>query len=319
MAGTSLLTLIDDVATLLDDISVMTKVAAKKTAGVLGDDLALNAEQVTGISAKRELPVIWKVAKGALLNKVIIVPAALLISAFVNWLIIPLLMCGGAFLCYEGFHKVFHKLFHHDDEKKQKDALRKAAAKSQEEVLKFEKKKIKGAIRTDFILSAEIIVITLGVVGQEPLGVQVGVLSVVALGMVVVVYGLVGGIVKIDDVGLALTQKEGEGAMTQATHAVGEWILEAAPIFMKGLGIVGTAAMFLVGGGIFAHNIPPIEDLIHKVALAAGPLEIVVPTVMNGILGIIIGGVLMPIVGAASKLKNSVTDPDEAEEQPASE
>jgi hypothetical protein len=319
MAGTSLLTLIDDVATLLDDVSVMTKVAAKKTAGVLGDDLALNAEQVTGISAKRELPVIWSVAKGAFVNKVILVPAALLISAFVNWLIVPLLMCGGAFLCYEGFHKVFHKLFHHDDEKKEKDALRKAAAKSQEEVMKFEKKKIKGAIRTDFILSAEIIVITLGVVGKEPLGVQVGVLTAVALGMVVVVYGLVGGIIKIDDLGLALTKKEGNGRIAQATRAIGEWILEAAPVLMKGLGIVGTAAMFLVGGGIFAHNIHAVEAFFHDLAVAAGPLEIVVPTILNGILGIIIGGVLMPIVGAASKLKSSVTGEDASEEQPASE
>ena len=318
MAGTSLLALIDDVATLLDDVSVMTKVAAKKTAGVLGDDLALNAEQVTGISAKRELPVIWAVAKGGLLNKVILVPAALLISTFVNWLIIPLLMCGGAFLCYEGFHKVFHKIFHHDDEKKDKEKLRKAA-RSEEEMMKFEEKKIKGAIRTDFILSAEIIVITLAVVGQEPLGVQVGVLSAVALGMVIVVYGLVGGIIKIDDLGLALTKKEGEGRLTQAAHALGEWILQAAPVLMKGLGIVGTAAMFLVGGGIFAHNIHAIEELIHQWAAATGPLEIIVPTLLNGVLGILVGAILMPIVGAAARAKNAVVGDDEEEQPAASE
>jgi hypothetical protein len=323
MAGTSLLALIDDVATLLDDVSVMTKVAAKKTAGVLGDDLALNAERVTGISAKRELPVIWEVAKGATVNKVILVPAALLISAFVSPLINILLLLGGGYLCYEGFHKVFHKLFHHDDEKKNKSELIKAASKSKEAMMKFEDKKISGAVRTDFILSAEIIVITLNVVKAEPLSVQVGVLIAVALGMVIVVYGLVGGIIKLDDLGIALTQREGDGPTDQATRAIGEWIVDAAPVLMKTLGIVGTAAMFLVGGGIVAHVFHDVEVFFASLAAAAGPAEFIVPTLLNGLLGLILGGVLMPIVSAGAKIKDSVTggegEQDATEdEQPAS-
>ena len=296
MAGGSLLTLIDDIATLLDDVSVMTKVAAKKTAALVGDDLAVNAQQVTGISARRELPVIWAVAKGAAINKAILIPAALLISAFIPWAIIPLLMLGGAYLCYEGAHKVHQKLFHSDTDKQDKEQLKKAFRDPKVDLVAFEEKKIKGAIRTDFILSAEIIVIALGTVTAATLMVQLGVLIAIGAIVVVAVYGLVAGIVKIDDLGLHLAQRGG------GLGRFGEWLIGASPMLMKGLGIVGTIAMFLVGGGIFAHNIPQIEHLFKDWAALTGPLAAVTKLSLEGLLGIAIGAVIVAVLSAGSRL-----------------
>ncbi len=310
MAGTSLLALIDDIATILDDISVMTKVAAKKTAGVLGDDLALNAEKVTGVAADRELPVVWAVTKGATLNKVILIPAALLISAVASFMITPLLMLGGGFLCYEGFHKVFHKLFHKDEEH-EKQELVEAFKNPEIDMVEFEKEKIKGAIRTDFILSAEIIVIALGTVAEEPFITQLAVLTAIGIGLNFVVYGLVAGIVKLDDVGLALANKEG------GISKVGDAILFLAPWLMKTLSVVGTAAMFLVGGGIIAHSIHQIADLIHVAEEASGALAVVVPTLLNGVVGIITGGLISGVVAGAGAVIGAVKG-DSPEEPAAS-
>ncbi len=296
MAGASLLSLLDDIATLLDDVSVMTKVAARKTAALVGDDLAVNADQVTGVSAKRELPVIWAVAKGAALNKVILIPAALLISAFIPWAIVPLLMLGGAFLCYEGAHKVHQKLFHSDADKQEKDELRKAFRDPEVDLVAFEKEKIKGAIRTDFILSAEIIVIALGAVAAATLGVQLGVLIAISTLVVVGVYGLVAGIVKIDDLGVQLSERGG------ALGRFGEWLIDASPVVMKGLGIFGTIAMFLVGGGIFSHNIPAIEHLFKAWAALAGPLEAVAQLLLDGLLGVVIGVIVVAIISLGARL-----------------
>ena len=299
MAGASLLSLLDDIATLLDDVSVMTKIAAKKTVGLVGDDLAVNAEQVTGVSAKRELPVIWAVAKGAALNKVILIPAALLISAFIPWAIVPLLMLGGAFLCYEGAHKVHQKLLHSHAEEEQKEQLKKAFRDPGVDLVAFEKKKIKGAIRTDFILSAEIIVIALGSVTAATLGVQLGALIAVSMLVVVGVYGLVAGIVKIDDLGIHLSRRGG------VPGRFGEWLIDASPMLMKGLGIVGTIAMFLVGGGIFSHSIPPIERLFEDWAALTGPLKAVTPLLLNGLLGVAIGAVIVALFAAGARLKGN--------------
>jgi predicted DNA repair protein MutK len=263
MAGSSLLALLDDIATLLDDVAVMSKVAAKKTAGVLGDDLALNAEQVSGVAANRELPVVWAVAKGSMWNKVILVPAALAISALIPWAIVPLLMIGGLFLCYEGVEKLAHRWLHSkDDDERHRAELLEAAARSKADVLAFEKNKIKGAIRTDFILSAEIIVITLGTVAAASFGKQVAVLSTIAIGITVIVYGLVAGIVKLDDLGLYLNRLEGAGKAAQ--RQIGAWILIAAPYLMKTLSVVGTAAMFMVGGAIIVHGIPALHHLVQQ-------------------------------------------------------
>jgi predicted DNA repair protein MutK len=263
--ASSLLALLDDIATILDDVSVMTKVAAKKTAGVLGDDLALNAEQVSGVRAERELPVVWAVAKGSVRNKLILVPAALGISALLPWAVTPLLMIGGLFLCYEGVEKIAHKLLHRKEEDEAHRAAHVAAlAHSREELLAVEKDKIKGAIRTDFILSAEIIVIALGTVANREFVVQVGVVAGIAALMTVGVYGLVAGIVKLDDLGLRLSQ------MTRAAaRSVGRAILLAAPWLMKFLSVAGTAAMFLVGGGILTHGVHAVGEWIDHAALDA--------------------------------------------------
>lgn len=296
MAGTSLLSLLDDIATLLDDVAVMTKVAARKTATLVGDDLAVNAEQVTGVSAKRELPVIWAVAKGATVNKVILIPAALLISAFIPWAIVPLLMLGGAFLCYEGAHKVHHKLFHKQADKQEKEQLKQAFRDPEVDLVAFEKEKIKGAIRTDFILSAEIIVIALGAVAASTLAVQLGVLIAISVFVVVGVYGLVAGIVKIDDVGIQLSKRGG------GIGRVGEWLINASPVVMKGLGIVGTVAMFLVGGGIFSHNIPWIEHLFKSWGSMVGPLESVTLLLLDGFLGVVIGAIIVAALSLGARL-----------------
>ncbi|UVL17811.1 MULTISPECIES: DUF808 domain-containing protein [unclassified Pseudomonas] len=296
MAGSSLLVLIDDIATVLDDVSLMTKVAAKKTAGVLGDDLALNAQQVTGVRAEREIPVVWAVAKGSLVNKAILVPAALLISAFIPWAVIPLLMVGGAYLCFEGFEKLAHKFLHSKAEDDAQHEARKAAvADEQVDLVAFEKSKIKGAVRTDFILSAEIIAITLGTVADAPLSQQIIVLSGIAIVMTLGVYGLVAGIVKLDDLGLWMTKKA--SALSQA---VGNGILRAAPYMMKSLSVIGTAAMFLVGGGILVHGIAPLHHAIE--AFADGRGGALTGALLNGVVGVIAGAVVLAVVSVVGKL-----------------
>ncbi|KHO65771.1 MULTISPECIES: DUF808 domain-containing protein [Pseudomonas] len=298
MAGSSLLALLDDIATLLDDVSVMTKVAAKKTAGVLGDDLALNAQQVTGVKADRELPVVWAVCKGSLLNKAILVPAALLIAAFAPWAITPLLMLGGAFLCYEGFEKIAHRLLHsRDEDASDHDQRLEAVANPAVDMKTFERDKIKGAIRTDFILSAEIIAITLGAVAGAPFVQQVLVLSGIALAMTVGVYGLVAGIVKLDDLGLYLSQ-----SASSLAQRAGRGILGAAPWLMKGLSVAGTAAMFLVGGAILVHGLPPVQRVIDQLAqrtaaLPAGEvLAFLAPTLLAALFGILVGALIVGLL-----------------------
>ncbi|WP_437652455.1 DUF808 domain-containing protein [Sorangium sp. So ce1182] len=298
MAGSSLLALIDDIATVLDDVAVLTKVAAKKTAGVLGDDLALNAQQVTGVNADRELPVVLAVAKGSLLNKAILVPAALAISAVIPWAVTPLLMVGGAFLCYEGFEKIAHKLLHseHDDEAHHAELVQ-ALTDPKIDVVAFEKEKIKGAVRTDFILSAEIIAITLGTVADSPLVTRVVVLTGIALLMTVGVYGVVAGIVKLDDAGLHLTRQS-----SAAQQSLGRGILKAAPWLMKGLSVAGTAAMFLVGGGILTHGVPWLHHHIEDMTHGAGPvIGAVVPSLADAVVGVVAGAVLLGVVTAVKR------------------
>lgn len=309
MAGSNLLTLIDDIASLLDDVAAMTKVATKKTAGVLGDDLALNAQQVAGVSVDRELPVVWAVAKGSMVNKAILVPAALAISALAPWAIIPLLMLGGAFLCFEGFEKLAHKFLHSKAEDQQHhEELVKAVADPAVDLVAFEKEKIKGAVRTDFILSAEIVVISLGTIASATFGKQVAVLVGIALIMTVGVYGLVAGIVKLDDAGLYLSKKAGTLPRT-----LGRGLLVTAPYLMKALGIAGTAAMFMVGGGILTHGIPALHHLIegisHKAGLVpglGGVLQALVPTIMDALTGIVAGALILLIVTAAKRVYQGV-------------
>ena len=264
--ATSLLALLDDIATLLDDVAVLSKVAAQKTTGVLGDDLALNAQQVAGVAAERELPVVWAVCKGSFVNKAILVPAALLISMLVPWLVTPLLMVGGAYLCFEGFEKLAHKFLHSAQEDAAHEAeLMQALNDPAVDLLALEREKVQGAIRTDFILSAEIIAITLGIVQSSAWPTQLAVLSGIALVMTIGVYGLVAGIVKLDDLGLYLSRRK-----AAATAALGRAILRAAPWLMKALSVAGTAAMFLVGGGILVHG---LTFLPHWEGLAALALD----------------------------------------------
>ena len=301
MAGSSLLALIDDIATLLDDVASMTKVAAGKSAGVLGDDLALNAEQVSGVRADRELPVVWAVAKGSLLNKMILVPGAMAISYFIPWLIVPLLMLGGLYLCFEGFEKVAHKLIHSRDEGDKHHAeLLSAVGSNEVNIVEFEKQKIKGAIRTDFILSAEIIVLTLGTVAAESLAVQLGVLLGISLLVTVGVYGLVAGIVKLDDLGLYMVRKADAATMTRK---VGRGIVMAAPKLMKVLSIVGTIAMFLVGGGILVHGLPLLHHFVeHLIVDMDALLHWLVPVLLDALVGIVAGAVVLAIVESGKKL-----------------
>ncbi|WP_440222679.1 DUF808 domain-containing protein [Dokdonella sp. MW10] len=298
--ASSLFVLLDDIATVLDDVSVMTKVAARKTAGVLGDDLALNAQQVSGVRAEREIPVVWAVAKGSLLNKLILVPAALLISAFAPWAVIPLLMIGGAFLCYEGVEKLVHSLFHRGGD----DGHLQAVADENVDLVAVEKEKIKGAIRTDFILSAEIIVITLGTVAEAEFMLRVATLVAIALLMTIGVYGLVAGIVKLDDAGLWLSRREGEGAGTKAARAFGRGILYTAPWLMKTLSVVGTAAMFLVGGGILTHNVAALHHAIVGI-VPAGLLGTLASMGIDAVLGILAGLVVLAVVAGFKRLRGT--------------
>ena len=296
MAGASLFALLDDIAALLDDVALLTKVAAKKTAGVLGDDLALNAQQVTGVSANRELPVVWAVAKGSLVNKAILVPAALAISAWLPWAITPLMMIGGAFLCYEGVEKLAHKFLHSKEEDQAHKAERvKVLADEKVDLVAWEKDKIKGAVRTDFILSAEIIVLSLGVISNAPFGQQVAALVAIALGMTVFVYGLVAGIVKLDDIGAWLLDKG------RALAALGRGLLYATPWLMRGLSVAGTAAMFLVGGGILVHAIPALRHFV--IGLAPANLEWLANALGSVVVGILIGAVVLVAVTAFQRMR----------------
>mgnify|MGYP006078022399 CR=1 FL=1 len=310
MAVVGLLALLDDIATVLDDVAVMSKIAAKKTAAVLGDDLALNAQQVTGVAAERELPVVWAVAKGSFKNKLILVPAALLISVVAPWLIVPALMLGGSYLCFEGFEKVYHSLFHKKQVEVEHAELHEALLDPEVDLVEFENKKIKGAIRTDFILSAEIIVITLGTAQDASFLTQVIVVSLIAAVMTVGVYSLVAGIVKLDDAGLYLMREEGKGLWPRFKRSVGELMLSFCPHLMKWLSILGTIAMFLVGGGILVHGIPPLHHFFDYSAELSSSLpafgtvvSALVPTLLNGLVGLVAGAALVFVVTLFNKFR----------------
>lgn len=323
--------LLDDIAALLDDVAVMTKVAARKsvamaddvgvmskvamqkTAGVLGDDLALNAEQVAGVKSDRELPVVWAVAKGSLLNKVVLVPAFLLISFFVPWLITPLLMVGGAFLCFEGVEKILHALqkrkstitLQEDFEQAKAQGVAQSSIKAAKErgvdPIEYEKQKISGAVRTDFILSAEILAIALSTISQESLSRQIAVLVIVALAITVFVYGVVACIVRMDDVGNALMRKD-----SPALQALGRGLIAFTPWLMKGLSIVGTAAMFLVGGSLLVHGIAPLQAWVEASLLAqGGAVAMVVPLLVHVVVGAAIGGVIVALVSAWHSMRGT--------------
>ncbi|MDR7342882.1 putative DNA repair protein MutK [Pantoea alhagi] len=299
MAGSSLLTLLDDIATLLDDISVMGKIAAKKTAGVLGDDLSLNAQQVSGVKANRELPVVWGVAKGSFLNKLILVPLALVISAFAPWAITPLLMIGGAYLCYEGVEKVMHSLQHDKNAETSEARQQRLQKLVAQDPVGYEKKKIKGAVRTDFILSAEIVAITLGIVSSAPLLNQILILSGIAILVTIGVYGIVAGIVKLDDLGYWLSDKS-----SAVAQALGKMLLVLAPWLMKVLTVVGTLAMFLVGGGIIVHGIPALH---HRISHFSEGFHGIITTLLengaNLVIGFIIGSIVLLVVNLIAKLR----------------
>ena len=296
--ASSLLLLLDDIATVLDDVSVLTKVAAKKTAGVLGDDLALNAQQVSGVKADRELPVVWAVAKGSFVNKAILVPAALLIGTFAPWAVIPLLMIGGAFLCFEGVEKLAHKFLHKEEAQAERAELERALVNQTVDLRAVEKDKIKGAIRTDFILSAEIIVITLGTVAGQSFTTQLTVLVGIAIAMTVGVYGLVAGIVKLDDLGLHLTRRAGSAA-----QAIGRGILRTAPWLMKFLSVAGTAAMFLVGGSILEHGLPPIHHFAAGLIERSGSWQLPVGMLIDAVVGLVAGALLVAAYAAFRKMR----------------
>jgi predicted DNA repair protein MutK len=302
--ASSLLALIDDIATVLDDVALLTKVAAKKTAGVLGDDLALNAQQVAGVNADRELPVVWAVCKGSFVNKAILVPSALAISALAPWAVTPILMIGGAYLCFEGFEKLAHKFLSSEaEEAVHREQLVQALADPSIDLLALEKDKIKGAVRTDFILSAEIIAITLGTVQNSPLATQVTVLSGIAVVMTAGVYGLVAGIVKLDDLGLHLSHQGGDGVAMRLQRSVGRGILKAAPYLMKGLSVAGTVAMFLVGGGILTHGIPAARHVIEQWSVGAGAtLQPLIALTLDGVTGLVAGAVVLACVTGIKKL-----------------
>ena len=300
MAASSLLALVDDIASILDDVALLSKLAAKKTAGVLGDDLALNAQQVSGVSAQRELPVVWAVAKGSFINKAILVPAALVIASFAPWLVTPLLMVGGAFLCFEGFEKLAHRYLHPAEEvDAHKATLAAALLDPKLDLVALERDKIKGAIRTDFILSGEIIAITLGTVAGKPFATQALVLSGIAVAMTVGVYGLVAGIVKLDDLGLWLSRRGNAVA-----QALGRGIVNAAPWLMKALSVAGTAAMFLVGGGILVHGVPVVAHAIEgAVQSLPGLAQALLPALANGLLGVVAGALVLGAVTLVKRVR----------------
>ena len=301
MAFGSLLALVDDIAAVLDDVALMTKIAAKKTAGVLGDDLAVNAERVLGVRPDRELPVVWAVAKGSFVNKLILVPAALLISAFIPALITPLLVCGGLYLCFEGAEKLVHGVGAHSEE--QAAEVMQQLANPDCDLAQLERDKIRGAVRTDFILSAEIIVLTLGVVEGQQYLTQLIVLAGISTLMTVGVYGLVAGIVKIDALGLLLSQKPGSGVWHGGLRRIGAALLWFAPRLMKGLSVVGTVAMFLVGGGILLHAMPSVAQAIAQFSTQLGPLEGAVPTLCGGALGLCAGFLLVKVFDGITALR----------------
>jgi predicted DNA repair protein MutK len=303
MAAGSLLALLDDIATILDDVSVMTQVAAKKTAGVLGDDLALNAQQVSGVHAERELPVVWAVAKGSFLNKLILVPSALAVSYFAPWLITPLLMAGGAYLCFEGFEKVAHKLLmSKHDNIEQHTILANAITNAKEDLVVLEKEKIKGAIRTDFILSAEIIVIALGTVAAATFSRQASVVAIVAIVMTVGVYGLVACIVKLDDLGLYLMLKKGKSVYRQIQRKLGKYLLAFAPMLMRTLSVVGTLAMFMVGGSIIGHGIPAIHHWSETMTELLPSVAFIATIVIDALVGLIVGAVCLSLITLTNKI-----------------
>jgi predicted DNA repair protein MutK len=291
---------------LLDDVAVLTKVAAKKTAGVLGDDLALNAQQVSGVQADRELPVVWAVAKGSARNKLILVPLALAISAFAPWGVVPLLMLGGAFLCFEGVEKVAHRLLHsRAEDAAHHEAYVAAVGDPAIDLVAFERDKIKGAIRTDFILSAEIIAISLATVAAASFGMQVATLLAVSAIMTIGVYGLVAGIVKLDDAGLRLSRSP-----AQLGRRIGGAILLGAPYLMKFLSVAGTAAMFLVGGGIVAHGIPPLHHLVEQASAGAADVPSVgallgtaTGMALNAVTGLVTGAIIVAVVSGVKRLR----------------
>lgn len=311
MAASSLLVLIDDIATILDDVALMTKVAAKKTAGVLGDDLALNAKQVSGVKAARELPVVWSVAKGSFKNKLILVPLALTISAVIPWLITPLLMIGGSYLCFEGFEKLAHTFFNHKAaDTIEHERMVAALIDPDLDLVTLEKEKIAGAIRTDFVLSAEIIVIALGTVKDATFASQITVVSAIAIIMTIGVYGLVAGIVKLDDGGLALLKATAKNSWGDFKRWLGKAILWFAPVLMKTLSVVGTAAMFLVGGSIVLHGIPYthyiqyyVDEWVLTMPILGELLSAVLPILIDGFAGVLIGAILLATVSMLSQFK----------------
>lgn len=314
--ATSLLTLLDDVASILDDVAAMTKIATRKTAGVLGDDLALNAQQVTGVKAERELPVVWAVAKGSAFNKVILVPVALAISAIAPWLITPLLMLGGLYLCFEGVEKLSHKYLHPEEADADKKALLEAVANQDVDLVALEKGKIKGAIRTDFVLSAEIIVISLGTVAASTFSVRLATLIAISMIMTIGVYGLVACIVKLDDAGLYLTEPADGSEPNAIGAALGRGILWFAPKLMKFLSVVGTAAMFIVGGGILTHGFHWLFEKIEQAAAGVSSLPVfgdikgigsvaeqLTTTVLNTTVGVLAGIAALLVVMAVQKIR----------------
>jgi len=312
LAGSSLLALIDDIASVLDDVSVLTKVAAKKTAGVLGDDLALNAQQVAGVPSRRELPVVWAVAKGSFINKAILVTVALLISRLAPWLVSPLLMIGGAFLVFEGCEKLAHKWLHRGHGAEVEELEHKAAhLRADVDVMALEADKIKGAVRTDFVLSAEIIAIALGEVSEQTFAMQARVLIAVGLLMTVGVYGVVAAIVKLDDAGLYLYHREGASFLARVSRPVGSGILRAAPYLMRALSVGGTLAIFLVGGGILVHGIAPLHHAVEAVAehLHQAPglrwLSWIVPGILRGLVGVVVGSLLVLVVFGVQRLRRA--------------
>lgn len=298
MAGASLLALLDDITSVLDDVALLSKVAAKKTTGVLGDDLALNAQQVSGVRADRELPVVWAVAKGSMRNKAILVPAALAISAWAPWAVVPLLMVGGAYLCFEGFEKLAHKFLHNSAEQTTAhQSSSEALPEGQQDLRELERDKIQGAIRTDFVLSAEIIAITLGTVADASFDKQVLVLSTIAVAMTVGVYGLVAAIVKLDDAGLYLSQRA-----SSAAQALGRGLLALAPWMMRALALAGTIAMFLVGGGILSHGVHALHELPQSLAPLLGPAAPLASLIVDGAVGLLAGAICLLLVSIGQKL-----------------